>query len=122
MAVVAGGYSDLSAVMAVVKSVVVALSCIATVVVAKESLPTPTIFKCENHVSLQAAPEGKRLFSTFTAIFYFSKFVRFLLLSFGFNKFLRILYNIFPCLYTFYYKIERNFGYFPHFYGNLTEL
>jgi hypothetical protein len=97
LAVVAGGYSDLSAVMAVVKSVVVALSCIATVVVAKESLPTPTIFKCENHVSLQAAPEGKRLFSTFTAIFYFSKFVRFLLLSFGFNKFLRILYNIFLC-------------------------
>ena len=69
MAVVAGGYSDLSAVMAVVKSVVVALSCIATVVVAKESLPTPTIFKCENHVSLQAALKDKRLFSTRTVNF-----------------------------------------------------
>jgi hypothetical protein len=71
----------------VVKSAVVALSCIAIVGVAKECLQTRTLpkYKCKNHVSLQAALEDKRLFSTFTAIFYFSKFVRFLLLSFGFN-------------------------------------
>jgi len=87
LAVAVCGYSVLTAVIVVVKSAVVILSCIATVGDAKECLQTPTLpkFKCENHVSLQAAPEGKRLFSTFTAIFYFSKFVRFLLLSFGFN-------------------------------------
>jgi hypothetical protein len=87
LAVAVCGYSVLTAVIAVVKSAVVALSCIAIVGVAKECLQTRTLpkYKCENHVSLQAAPEDKRLFSTFTAIFYFSKFVRFLLLSFGFN-------------------------------------
>ena len=87
MAVAVCGYSVLTAVIAVVKSAVVAISCIATVGVAKECLQTPTLpkFKCENHVSLQAALKDKRLFSTFTAISYFSKFLRFLLLSFGFN-------------------------------------
>jgi hypothetical protein len=65
LAVAACGYSDLTAVIAVVKSAVVALSCIATVGVAKECL------KCENHVSLQVALKGKRLFSTCTVVFYF---------------------------------------------------
>jgi hypothetical protein len=45
LAVVAGGYSDLTAVIAVVKSAVVALSCIAIVGVAKECLQTPTLPK-----------------------------------------------------------------------------
>jgi hypothetical protein len=86
LAVAACGYSDLSAVIAVVKSVVVALSCIATVGDAKECLQTPTLpkFKCENHVSLQAAVEGKRLFSTCTVIFYFFKICPFFAAKFWF--------------------------------------
>jgi hypothetical protein len=72
LAVAVCGYPVLTAVIAVVKSAVVALSCIATVGVAKEYLQTPTLpkFKCENHVSLQAALKDKRLFSTCTVIFY----------------------------------------------------
>ncbi len=71
LAVAACGYSDLTAVIAVVKSAVVALSCIAIVGVAKECLQTRTLpkFKCENHVSLQAALKDKRLFSTRTVNF-----------------------------------------------------
>jgi len=70
-AVAACGYSDLTAVIAVVKSAVVALSCIAIVGVAKECLQTRTLpkYKYENHVSLQAALKDKRLFSTRTVNF-----------------------------------------------------
>jgi hypothetical protein len=71
LAVAVCGYSALTAVIAVVKSAVVALSCIATVGDTKECLQTPTLpkFKCGNHVSFQAAPEGKRLISTRTVNF-----------------------------------------------------